>query len=228
MSLFAIADLHLSLGTDKPMDVFGGWENYVERLKQNWRTSVAPSDTVVVPGDISWAMSLEGAVKDFAFLDSLPGQKILLKGNHDYWWSTMSKMTVWLKENGFSSIRFLHNNSYMVEGVSICGTRSWMNEPGKPQDAKVMAREVGRLRMSLEAATEQEKLVFLHYPPVCKDSSFPELIALMKEHEVKRCFFGHLHGASARWATQGRQDGIEYTLLSADSIGFNPQKVAFV
>ena len=127
----------MSLGGDKPMDIFGGWDNYVERLETNWRRTVADDDTVMIPGDISWAMSLNGAVTDFTFINALPGKKIISKGNHDYWWTTMSKMEKFLDENNFSTIRILHNNHYEYNGYGICGTRGWINENGEPADAKV-------------------------------------------------------------------------------------------
>lgn len=225
MAIFVIGDLHLSLGGAKPMDVFPGWQGYVQRLEENWRRLVGPGDTVVVAGDISWAMKLEDTAADFAFLESLPGQKLLLKGNHDYWWTTARKMETWFAGQGFFSLKLLHNNSYTVEGKALCGTRSWMFEPGEPHDEKVMARELGRLRMSLDAAQQGEKVVFLHYPPVYPGASAPQVTALLQEYGVKRCFYGHLHGAAIRHAVQGVVDGVEYRLISADSLGFCPYKL---
>lgn len=166
MAIFTIGDLHLSLGTSKPMDIFSGWENYVERLRENWLAAVGPQDTVVLAGDTSWAMKLEDCSADFAFLQNLPGRKLLLKGNHDYWWTTMAKMNAYLAANGFDSLSFLHNNCVFAEGLALCGTRSWLFDAGQPHDEKVMSRECGRLRASLEAAGDTEKAVFLHYPPV--------------------------------------------------------------
>ena len=171
MSLYAIADVHLSLGTDKPRDVFPGWADYVARLEQNWRSVVSAGDTVVVAGDISWAMKLEDCSADFAFLQNLPGRKLLLKGNHDYWWTTMAKMNAYLAANGFDSLSFLHNNCVFAEGLALCGTRSWLFDAGQPHDEKVMSRECGRLRASLEAAGDTEKAVFLHYPPIYPPAS---------------------------------------------------------
>lgn len=225
MAIFVIGDLHLSLGGAKPMDVFPGWQGYVQRLEENWRRLVGPGDTVVVAGDISWAMKLEDTAADFAFLESLPGQKLMLKGNHDYWWTTARKMETWFAGQGFFSLKLLHNNSYTVEGKALCGTRSWMFEPGEPHDEKVMARELGRLRMSLDAAQQGEKVVFLHYPPVYPGASAPQVTALLQEYGVKRCFYGHLHGAAIRHAVQGVVDGVEYRLISADSLGFCPYKL---
>ena len=225
MAIFAIGDLHLSLDGAKPMDVFPGWEDYVRRLEDNWRRLVSPGDTVVLAGDTSWAMSLEAARKDLAFLQSLPGKKVLLKGNHDYWWCTMNKMRAFLKNEGMDTLDFLHNNCVAAEGKALCGTRSWMFDQGQPHDEKMMARECGRLRMSLEAAGEAEKIVFLHYPPVYPSANAQEMVSILHEYGVRRCFYGHLHGGSIRYAVQGTVDGIEYRLISADSVGFCPVKI---
>jgi predicted phosphohydrolase len=225
MAIFTIADLHLSLGASKPMDVFPGWDGYVERLERNWRALVRPEDTVVIGGDISWAMKLEDTRADFAFVQALPGQKLLMKGNHDYWWTTANKMNTYLRAEGFDTLHILHNNSYAVGGCAICGTRSWLFDAGEPHDEKVMNREIGRLKMSLDAAGPGEKLVFLHYPPVYPGTSAPEIIDTMKAYGVRRCFYGHLHGQSLRFAVQGRVDGISYKLVSADGLGFRPYRI---
>ena len=167
MAIYTIGDLHLSLGCEKPMDIFPGWQGYMEKLERHWNTLVRPEDTVVLAGDTSWAMKLEDTVADFSFLQRLPGQKLLLKGNHDYWWTTVKKMERFLQENGFDSLHILHNNSILAEGLAVCGTRSWMFDVGEAHDEKVMNRELGRLRASLDAAQEgAERVAFLHYPPV--------------------------------------------------------------
>ena len=227
MAIFVIGDLHLSLGADKPMDKFPGWQGYVQRIRENWLRVVSPDDTVVLAGDTSWGMKLEEAAPDFAFLEQLPGQKLLLKGNHDYWWTTARKMEAFFEARGFGSLRLLHNNAHIVEGVALCGTRSWLFEPGEPHDEKVMNRELGRLRASLAAAGEQarEKVVFLHYPPVYPGASAPQVIELMRSFGVRRCFYGHLHGASVHAAVQGVVDGLEYRLISADALRFCPYKI---
>ena len=152
MSLFAIADLHLSLGTDKPMDIFGGWSDYVTKLETNWQNKVRPEDTVVTPGDISWGMNFEQSKKDFEFINKLNGRKIISKGNHDYWWNTKNKMDKFFAENGFDTINILHNNHYSYDGYGICGTRGWISDNGEPADQKVLAREAGRLALSIESA----------------------------------------------------------------------------
>lgn len=225
MAIFAIGDLHLSLGADKPMDIFPGWEGYLPKLERNWRELVRPKDTVLLAGDTSWAMKLEDTKADFAFLQSLPGQKWLLKGNHDYWWTTKRKMERFLSENGMDSLHILHNNCCVVDGLALCGTRGWPFDDPSAQDAKVMAREAGRLRMSLQAAGRLPKWVFLHYPPVYPGSKAEELLAVMREFGVSRCWYGHLHGRFIRYAVQGEQAGVTYQLISADGLGFCPLKI---
>ena len=226
MALFVLGDTHLSLGGAKPMDVFPGWGGYVEKLEANWRKLVKPEDTVVLAGDISWARRLSDARRDFAFLDGLPGRKLIMKGNHDYWWSTANKMNAFFKAEGFDSLQLLHNNSYTVEGYALCGTRGWLFDVGEPHDEKVMNREIGRLRLSLDAAEPgREKLVFLHYPPVYTGADAPEIVAVLKEYGVRRCFYAHLHGKAIRFAVQGEVDGIRYKLVSADGLHFCPYKI---
>ncbi len=225
MAVYAIGDLHLSLGSEKPMDVFPGWQGYVEKLERSWRSLVKPEDTVVVAGDVSWAMKLEDTQADFAFLEALPGKKILLKGNHDYWWCTLRKMESYLAQNHFDSISILHNNSHLVEGLALCGTRSWLFDVGEAHDEKVMNRELGRLKASLDAAGDGEKIVFLHYPPIYPNADARQVVEVLREYGVKKCYYGHLHGKSIHYAVQGEVDGIEYHLISADALGFCPYKV---
>ena len=163
MAIFVIGDLHLSLGADKPMEIFPGWQGYLEKVTACWRAHIAPEDTVVLAGDTSWAMKLAETEADFAFLHSLPGKKLLIKGNHDYWWDTAAKMQRFFDAKGFDSLAILHNNSFCVEGLALCGTRSWMLGGEDPQDEKVRARELGRLRTSLAAAAPGcERVAFLH------------------------------------------------------------------
>lgn len=226
MAIFTIGDLHLSLGSAKPMDVFPGWEGYLDKIKSNWLKLIKPEDTVVLVGDISWAIRLEDAKQDFTFLHELPGKKILLKGNHDYWWTTAKKMNQFFQDNGLDSLQILHNNTFEVEGVCICGSRSWMFDVNEPHDEKVMNRELGRLKASLDAAGDKEKLVFLHYPPVYPNANAQEVISLLQQYNVKHCFYGHLHGPALRYAVQGDVDGIEYKLISADGLAFCPYKIS--
>ena len=223
MAIFVIGDLHLSLGADKPMDVFPGWEGYVPKLEANWRTLVKQEDTVILAGDTSWAMRLEDTREDFTFLQNLPGQKWLLKGNHDYWWTTARKMESYLASNGFDTLHILHNNCCQVGPFALCGSRGWPFDDAAAQSAKIMSREAGRLRMSLESARDaQEKIVFLHYPPVFGTGCAQELVDLLEEHKVRRCFYGHLHGRAIRYAVQGDCDGVRYKLISADGLAFCP------
>ena len=224
MSIFTIADTHLSLSDDKPMDIFGGWQDYVSRLENNWKSLVTDEDTVVIPGDISWAMGLEGALEDFRFIHNLPGKKIILKGNHDYWWNTKRKMDAWLESECLDTISILHNNAFKVGDFVICGTRGWFYEEERSgeHDEKVFKRELMRLEASLKSAGARHKIVFLHYPPKYKGYECQEIIDLMKRYDVRQCFYGHLHGASHGLAMEGQWDGIEYHLVAADKIGFRP------
>lgn len=225
MSVFAIADFHLSLGTDKPMDVFSGWDNYVDRLKRNWLNLVTERDTVVVAGDISWAMKLCETDEDFGFIDSLPGTKIFLKGNHDYWWETATKINRRLEEKGFDSIKILFNNSYEAENYVICGTRGWLLECETDEDKKLLERECGRLRLSLESAktSQKEPIVFLHYPPIYGRQIQDNMIGIMREYGVKKCYYGHIHGRNIiKGAFNGEYQGIDFRLISCDALGFTP------
>lgn len=225
MALYAIADTHLSLGTDKPMDVFGGWDRYVERLERNWRALIGPADTVVIAGDISWAMKLENTREDFRFLNALPGEKILLKGNHDYWWSTKAKMDRFLEEEGFHSLKILFNNSYYRCGVHICGAKGWPCDTPEQADEKISARELGRLRASLDDARRGEpgeRVAFLHYPPYAVQPQSLLMHRCLVENGVRCCYYGHLHAAAIRRAFNGPADGVDYRLISADSLQFCP------
>lgn len=226
MALFAIGDTHLSLGSNKPMDVFGGgWTGYVDKLVAGF-SIVKPEDTVVLCGDLSWGMSLEEAKKDFSFLNALPGEKLLLKGNHDYWWTTAAKMERFFAENGFDTLHILHNNCGQYGEMALCGTRGWFYEEDKGgHNEKVFRREVIRLEASLLAAGEREKLCFLHYPPLYENYRCPEILALLEKYEVKKCYYGHLHGGSHKLAIEGVWDGVEYRLIAADYLKFVPRLV---
>ena len=227
MSLYAIGDTHLSLGTDKPMDVFGGrWEGYVDKLREGF-APVADTDTVVLCGDLSWGMGLEEAREDFAFLNGeLPGEKWLLKGNHDYWWNTAAKMNAFFQANGFNRLHILHNNCADYGETALCGTRGWFfEENGTPHWEKVFNRELIRLEASLKAAGEREKLCFLHYPPLYRGYRCGEIIDLLERYNVRTCCYGHLHGPSHRLAVEGMQGMVDYQLVSADFVGFRPKKI---
>lgn len=210
------------------MDIFKGWTDYVERLQSNWNKVVSPEDHVVVPGDISWAMGFSEAVKDFSFLNSLNGTKYILKGNHDYWWNTMSKMNKFLDENGFNTIKIIHNNAYSVEGFAVAGSRGWFYDDTSESDKKVILREAGRLRTSLLEASklEGELIAFLHYPPISATQQCEEILSVLKEFPVKRCFFGHLHGFVAPENAKISYEGIDFNLVSADHLGFCPKLIS--
>lgn len=224
MKLFAIADTHLSLRADKPMHVFAGWTDYLERLEYNWKKLVAADDIVVIPGDISWEMELERCADDFSFLDRLPGQKILMKGNHDYWWTTRRKMDAFLEAQGFSSLHFLHNNAFRFGDCTLVGTRGWFYDAENDADKKVLLREVNRLRMSIAAgrALGGELICFLHYPPLSLNQQCDELVSVLKQENISRCYYGHLHGPSLPFAYNGTRDGIAFQLVSADYLHFCP------
>lgn len=227
MSLFVIGDTHLSLSVDKPMDVFKGWTDYTDRLKNNWNRVVSPEDSVVIPGDISWAMNFDEAVKDFSFLNSLNGNKYILKGNHDYWWNTMSKMNGFLEDNGFDTVKIIHNNAYSVEGFALAGSRGWFYDDTAEADKKVILREAGRLRTSLRAASELggELVAFLHYPPISSVQRCDEILSVLEEFSVSRCYFGHLHGFVPPENTKIEWNGTVFSLVSADYLDFCPRLI---
>lgn len=227
MALYAIGDLHLCLGAEKPMDIFGGnWTGYMDKLVQGISV-IRPEDTTVLLGDLSWALDLQNAREDFAWINNIPGRKIILKGNHDYWWSTASKFYKFCQENGFSDQWILNNNCFFYENIALCGTRGWFFEEnrGSDHDEKVFKRELIRLEASLQAAGESEKYVFLHYPPKYKGYECPQILDLLHQYKVSKCFYGHLHGPSHGLAIEGLWDGIEYRLVSADKLDFHPCRI---
>ena len=229
MALYAIGDLHLSLGADKPMDIFGGnWIGYMDKLKQGLSV-IGPEDTTVLLGDLCWGLSLEESKADFAWINEIPGRKIILKGNHDYWWNTASKFYKFCEANGFQNQMILNNNHYEYDGWAICGTRGWFFEEERSgeHDEKVFKRELLRLEASLKSAGEMPKIVFLHYPPLYKGYECREILELLQKYEVRRCYYGHLHGGSHSLAMQGQWGGIEFRLVAADYIGFKPHLVNF-
>lgn len=225
MALYAIGDLHLSFGANKPMDVFGGaWVGYVDKLR-NGLSVIKPEDTTVLLGDLSWALDMDGAREDFAFINAIPGRKIILKGNHDYWWTTATKFYQFCERNGFENLFILNNNAYEYEDVALCGTRGWFYEEdaalGSHAD-KIFKREMIRLEASLKAAGERKKLCFLHYPPRYRGYECPEILALLKRYDVRLCCYGHLHGDSHKLAMEGTFDGVDFRLCAADFIKFQP------
>lgn len=241
MALYVIGDSHLSFTTEKPMDIFGSrWTGYVDKLKNGWESCVTDADTVVLAGDISWGMTPEEAKADFDFIEALPGQKIILKGNHDYWWQTMAKLDAFVKENKYQTIRFLHNNAYETEDFILCGSRGWYtddkNAPVRGADAKkIVAREAARVATSLDAGIklrdaarergeEKEVLAFLHFPPIFKGYICDEIILELYKKGVERCYFGHIHG-NYETKPMIEYSDIEFYLISADYLLFEPKKI---
>lgn len=227
MAVYAISDLHLSVGNkEKSMELFGDkWRDYENRIKTNWEETVKPEDTVIIPGDISWALKLEDGIEDFGFLNNLPGTKIIMKGNHDYYFSTVKKVEEFMKEQGFNTIKVMHNNSYIVENLAICGSRGWApgaDKEEKCDDAKILRRELGRLKLSLDSREDKTKeiIVAMHYPV-----TNIEFRKLMKEYGVKQCIYGHLHGEGHYRVFEGNIDGIKYTMVSGDYTGFRLKKL---
>ena len=200
MALYATADLHLSESVGKPMDKFGvQWHDHVRKIKENW--CLNEDDTCVIAGDTSWAINLEEVEADMGLIHGLPGKKIILKGNHDYWWSTLRKINLFLKEKGFDDIELLQNNAFHVGDKYICGTRGWIPDVGTQEDEKIVAREAGRLKLSISAAKKLD----------------PD------EFGIKRVFYGHLHGPTAHaLAVTGIHEGIDFKLIAGDYIGFKP------
>ncbi len=239
MSLYVIADLHLSSDGEKSMDVFGArWKDYIQKIEKNWKSIVTDADTVVIPGDISWALRLEDAVEDLRFLDSLPGQKLISKGNHDFWWTTAAKMNTFFQEQQLSTLKMLYNNAFLVEEQIVCGSRGWFLEAGQQKTVgdvdyqKIVNREVIRLRMSLDAAVKLQKedgralpiTVFLHFPVVFGDAVCHPILELLQEYGIKTCYYGHVHGAYYTPKALS-YEGIDFILCAADYLQFAPLPV---
>jgi len=239
MSLFVIADLHLSEGkqTNKSMEVFGNrWLDYTSKLRKNWLLLVGENDSVIIPGDISWALTLEESYDDFLFLESLPGKKYIGKGNHDFWWNSTAKMTKFFNENNFASINILYNNAYCLENFIICGTRGWFidekqqNTVGEVDFNKMINREGIRLRLSLEEGAKLSRethlpiYAFLHFPPIWNGFICQNIIDLLEEYSVDTCYFGHIHGNYSSPQIQIYK-GIKFIFCAADYLNFVPLMV---
>ena len=231
MAIFAIGDTHLSLGTDKPMDVFGGrWNEYVRKLKENWEREVSPGDSVIIPGDVSWAMNYRELLEDFRFLDALPGKKYIIKGNHDFWFDTMKKNREFIKEHGFETIDFIHNGCAVIEDSVICGTRGWFapEQQNTGHDKKIYARELSRLRLSLDAAKNtgiKDIIAALHYPPLYRTYECPDIMNMLSCAGVSTCIYGHIHSSAVVNSIEGTFFGVEYLLVSADTMDFVPRRI---
>lgn len=234
MSIYIIGDLHLSFSQDKPMDIFGkNWEKHEEKIKQDWINKVKENDMVILPGDFSWATYLEDTYLDFKFLTDLPGKKVLLKGNHDYWWTTVTSMKKYLKNNKFENIEFLYNNSIEFEDKIFVGTRGWTFQENE-NSKKMINRENQRLELSIKDAISKngdtkEIIAIMHYPPIIEkqllENSHLEFFKTLKKYNIKRCYYGHLHGKSHADAVIGNIEGIEFNLVSADYLNFKLLKI---
>lgn len=237
MSIFVIADLHLDTVTNqKSMEIFGNrWQGYIEKIQKNWYRVVSDSDTVIIPGDISWALTMEDSLADLKWIDALPGRKIIMKGNHDFWWSTVSKMKRFFCENCINSIDILYNDAIEIENYIAAGSRGWfVDKTVQPQKsvnadyAKIVNREVIRLRMSLDKAkklseaTGKEIITFFHFPPVWSDFECTEILDILKEYNISRCYFGHIHGCYSQ-SSVFKWQNIEFRMISADFLDFLPQ-----
>ncbi|MBR3970655.1 MAG: metallophosphoesterase [Ruminococcus sp.] len=229
MSLYVIGDLHLCFSDPaKTMSIFRGWEDYQRKIEENWLASIKDDDTIVLVGDTSWGMTLQQALPDFQFIHNLPGRKIVLKGNHDYWWTTKKKMEDFLSENGLDSINILHNNHYQYGEYGICGTRGWVNMPDEVQDEKVLRREVQRLEASVKSAVAVglEPMVFMHYPPIFASNFNYDILEILYRYNIKDCYYGHIHGRSAHeLCVTNTYDDVNFHLISGDYLHFIPEKV---
>ncbi len=240
MSVYAMSDLHLALGVDKPMDIFGrGWSDYMQRIQTNWNSIVDGDDTVIIGGDVSWAMYLDECHADFDYIEHLNGKKIIAKGNHDYWWESTAKLNNFVHANGYGSISFLYNNSFVVENYAICGTRGWLlpgDDRFKQDDQKAYNRELIRFELSASHMLQNiqatnlpiERVAVFHYPPFTKSGEFDDaVVELLKKYGIQKCMYGHLHGKSSQTALEGEYDGIKYKLVSSDYMKFEPCNVNF-
>ncbi len=221
--IFALSDTHLG---KKPMDKFGAeWIKHSEKIKQNWLKTVSDSDIVLIPGDISWAMSFEDAKEDLNFIASLTGKKILLRGNHDYWWKSVSKLNNTYSKYG---MYFLQNDCFVIEdGLGVCGARLWTKD--KDDDLKIYEREIVRARISLEMSKCKncDKIIFIsHFPPLYNNGEETEINEMLSEYPVIKAVYGHLHGRdNFDYGFKGFKNGIEYKLVSADFVNFKPERI---
>lgn len=233
MAIYAISDLHLALSIDKPMDIFGQkWSGYMDRLEAEWKAAVEPEDTVLLPGDISWATYLEEAHKDFSFIEALPGKKVISKGNHDYWWTTLNKLNKFVETNNFRTIAFMHNNNFRIGQNVICGTRGWKlpgDDDFNAEDRKIYNRELQRLELSIKgssAGSGDNIIVAMHYPPIDVRGQISGFMEIMLKYGVKTCIYGHLHGEGHKKAYTGDFNGIDIRFVSADYLGFKPDFIS--
>jgi predicted phosphohydrolase len=225
-NLYAIADTHLTFGSEKSMEQYKGWESWITKLRENWHQCVRQDDTVVIAGDIAWAMKIEDEIEVFEFLNSLPGKKILIKGNHDLWWKNIGKMHRMFSEFPSYSLNFLKNNSFVFGNVAICGCTG-VDMTLTNQSEKINNRNITRLENSLKSADSSlEPIVFFHFPPLMyvngRLEMCEEIVQMLRKYGVKRCFYGHMHGDDIRFAYNGVYDSVEYRLAAADFVQFMP------
>lgn len=227
MSLYAISDLHLAFNVDKPMDIFGSkWENHVSRLEENWRRKITEEDTVLIGGDISWGMNMDETIEELDWIHKLPGKKIIIKGNHDYWWNSITKLN-----SMYDNMKFIQNNSFSYEDYGICGTRGWIiaeEENASEHDKKIYNRELLRLRMSIEDARKKgftKIIAMIHYPPILEKDNKTKLVEILEEYNVEKVIYGHIHGQGLSRAFKGFIGSCEYILTSGDFIDFDPIKI---
>lgn len=233
LAIYAIGDTHFDSTNTKPMGVFGSnWMDHDKKIIDSWKSTVDEDDIVLMPGDISWALKLRNAVDDLSIIDKLPGKKVMIKGNHDYWWDTKSKMS----KLGFESIEFICNDSFVEDGLAVCGTRGWLakdSDEFKQKDIKIFNRELNRLELSLQSlesnSTEGEKIdkkiVMVHYPPFNTDGTTNEFVEIMKKYDVDMCLYGHLHSEGHKYVLEGQYEGIDFICVSSDYIDFKLRKI---
>lgn len=227
MALYAISDLHLSFSTDKPMSIFGdNWIEHENKIKKNWEAKINENDTVLIGGDISWSMKADESREDLKWINDLPGRKIIIKGNHDYWWSSITKLN-----SLYDGMNFIQNNYFNYNEWAICGTRGWIcpgSDKFAEKDKKIYDRELIRLRLSLESAQKDgyEKFIcMIHYPPTNEKFNSSGFIEIFNEFKVEKVIYGHLHGPALSKVIQGTYDGVEYIMTSCDFINFDPVKI---
>ena len=218
--IYAIADLHLDASGEKPMDIFGeNWIDHDKKIIKSWNENIKDDDLVLLPGDISWGLKLEDAISDLEFIDSLPGTKIITKGNHDYWWSSLNKMN----NLGYKTINFIHNNSFEYKGYSICGTRGWAARDSfefSENDEKIYLREVQRLKNSLDSCVNKKIIAMIHYPPFNQDLGVNEFSQTLSDYKVEKCVYGHLHGKGHKFSYEGDLEGVDYHFVASDFLDF--------
>ena len=234
MSIYAIGDLHLSNLNNKPMNIFGdNWNDHEEKIRLNWKKKIKEEDLILLPGDFSWAMNLEEAYLDFKFLDGLPGIKLLLKGNHDYWWTTLSKMQNFIDSNKLKNIYFLINNSFSYDKYTIVGTRGWTFNDTENSE-KMINRETNRLKLSIEDAKKNNAdfnntICIMHYPPITKqmisENTKSPYLKILNENNINLCLYGHLHGSAHSEAVIGNFDNVNLKLVSSDFLNFDPMLI---